>query len=154
MVKMVLNSKYRIHSNLDRSKDGNIDEEEYRGDDPTTSELFIIKGKPDFSDTNLREYGWKVANALSPKDKKNLENTPGYKDYKETILYRGPQGNAVLHANYRKNRHKLGINLNKYQNGNPEMMELVKSMFEREWECKLEEGKHNISKLEKEVRPN
>jgi hypothetical protein len=149
--------RYKLFSSIDSKKDSSEDvKEETTNDESSTFRLFIIKGKPYFGDSNLREYGWKIAHALTPQQKKLFEGTPGYLDYKETILYKGPQGNAVLHANYKKDKHKLKINLNSYQDTTPNTMEIVKSMFEREWECKLEDplDKDETSNLVKKLKSN
>jgi hypothetical protein len=138
---MVLNKGYNIHRGIDRSKDSDkaLEEDSLEKKTYVTHKLFVIKGKPDFGDTNLREYGWKIPNPLTAQQRKFLESTPGYLDYKETIFYSGPQGNAVLHTNYKKDSHKLKINLNSYQDENSDTMEIVKSMFEREWVCILDD---------------
>ncbi len=101
---------------------------------------FIVKGKPDFSDLNLSSYNWKRINKPSFKEKQFMENTPGYKDYKETIIYEGPQGKAIVQANYRKDQHKVAIYLNNPDD--PLKMEAVKFMFQSEWGYQLKEVRH------------
>jgi hypothetical protein len=152
MKKSPSNNKYNVHTGIDRSKDSEICVEnalEKKSD--TSHKFFKIKGKPDFGDLNLREYGWKIRNPITVEQKKFLEGTPGYLNYKETIFYNGPQGNAILHANYKKDSHKLKINLNSYQDENSDTMEIVKSMFEREWGCKLDDPENEDDKLEDPV---
>lgn len=167
MVSKIL-EKYREY--VEEYKKGNIKsiEKDFSNPDDNTFKLFIIncknypieliqkeincksdpieliqKDKPDFSDLNLRKDGWKRVNKYTPEQKKFLENTSGYKEYKETILYKGPQGHAVLHANYRKDRHRLGIHLNYYEDKKPNTMEIVQSIFERGWGYKLEPPKES-----------
>jgi len=119
-----------------------------------TSKLFIIKGKGiDFGDLNLKEYQWEIRNAPTPQQKRFLESTSGYLDHKETIFYTGPQGNAILHVNKKKHIHKLKINIYNYGDENPNTMKMVKSMFEREWECELGD-KEESSDLVEKIREN
>ncbi len=99
-------------------------------------EVYIINGKPDFSDIHFEKYGWKRINKFSLEEKKTLENTPGYKDYKETIIYEGSQGKAIVHANYKKDRHKLAIYVNNLDD--PLNMTIIRSMFQAEWGLPLE----------------
>lgn len=145
------NPKYAIHyshKGIDRSKDSEtvvVNALEKKSD--TAHKFFKIKGKPDFN-SDLREYGWKARNPITAEQKKFLEGTPGYLNYKETIVYNGPQGNAVLNANYKKDSHKLKINLNNYQDESSDTMEIVKSMFEREWGCTLNDPETKETKRE------
>ena len=131
--------------------------EENLGDELETLKLFVVRGKPNFSDLSLKEYGWKRINTPSIEQQKFFENTPGYKDYKETIIYQGPQGITVVQANYRKDKHKVAIYLNNGLDYSNKMND-VKFMFEREWEYKLEESedlnKANDSGLEEKISSN
>jgi hypothetical protein len=89
--------------------------------------LFIIHGKYDFDGLDLSDCGWEGVNLINPKQKKFLETTSGYKDYKEDIIYKGPQGNAIMHLNKKTDIHKLKINLNIPSD---DTMNMLKSMFE------------------------
>ena len=148
MKKSPSNEKYNVHTGIDRSKDSEICVEnalEKKSD--TSHKFFKIEGKPYFS-ADLREYGWKIRNPITAEQKKFLESTPGYLNYKETIVYNGPQGNAILHVNYKKDSHKLKINLNSYQDESSDTMKIVSSMFEREWGCKLDDPEAKETKRE------
>jgi hypothetical protein len=136
------NEKYKVHkiySNKGTKEDSS------RSTLPK-HKLFSIKGKYDFDGLDLREYGWKRTYALTPQQKKVLENNPHYIDSEETMLYEGPQGIAVMYLNYKTDNHDLDIVLKNYKGNDSHTLDILKSMFERELECKM-----NHRKFKKEV---
>ncbi|HPJ86922.1 MAG TPA: hypothetical protein PLU55_02305 [Candidatus Pacearchaeota archaeon] len=133
MVKMTLEEnprykKYCVYSNM-KSEITGMDLP--KSDEPD-HKIFIINGKYDFNGLDLSSYNWKKSNTITPQQKKFLETTTGYKDYKENVFYQGPQGNVMMHLNYKTDIHKLKVNLNK---ASRDTMKAVKSMFELELGC-------------------
>ncbi len=156
--KMVLNRKRHIYSNKENIIKGEGIKKDLSSNESEIPLLFVVRGKPDFSDLNLREYGWKRINNHSPEEKKFFKNTSGYKEYKELIIYEGPQGIAVVQANYKKDKHKIAIYPNFLSEEDPYKMKAVKLMFEREWGLRLEEdeysNKEKNSGLENKIESN
>ncbi len=144
-------SRHNIYSN--RSLESKLSLEDIQ-ENPHENEvrLFVVNGKPDFSDVNLYPYGWKRINKISPKEKKFFENTPGYKDYKETIIYEGPQGKAIVEANYKKDRHRVAIYLNTFDD--PSEADAIKFMFQSEWGYVLREVFNKKTDSIKEIGKN
>ncbi len=101
--------------------------------------LFEARGKLDFGGLDLREYGWKREYALTPQQKRALENDPNYIDSEETMVYKGPQGIAVMHINYATDIHHLDIIIKNHDKKDSRTMDAIKFMFERELECQLKE---------------
>lgn len=149
------NPRYKRHSIYsNRSLDGRFLEVEPTPDKVQRKEMgvFLVNGKPDFSDLNLTSYNWERINKPSLKRKEFVESTPGYKDYKETIVYQGPQGRAIVHANYRKDQHKVAIYID-----NPDdhlKMEAVKFMFQSEWGLILQEINNENFALIRDIESN
>ena len=150
------NPRYKRHSIYsNRSIEGNLSEIESTPDKVQRKEMgvFLVNGKPDFSDFNFTSYNWERINKPSLTQKEFMENTPGYKDYKETIIYKGPQGRAIVHANYRKDQHKINIYIN-----NPDedhlKMNAVKFMFQSEWRLILQEIKNDNLNLLEDIASN
>ncbi len=145
------NPRYKRHSIYsNRSLDGKFLEIESTPEKVQRKEMgvFLVRGKPDFSDLNFTSYNWERINKPSLKQKEFMENTQGYKDYKETIIYKGPQGRAIVHANYRKDQHKINIYID-----NPDeshlKMNAVKFMFQSEWGYQLKEiNSENLALIE------
>ena len=131
---MTLNNKYKmpkIHQCIDR--------EENPKKPILMHKLFEMKGKYDFNGLDLREYGWKKVHALTPQQKKKLEEDPNYIDYEETMVYAGPQGMAVMYLNYKTDYHQVDIILRNYPEDTSQAIEGIKLMFERNLEGKLKE---------------
>lgn len=131
MDKMVANSKYKIY-NSEGNNSELADLKHSLGFSHITHASFTIQGKPDFDGLNLKEYGWVRTFALTPQQKKALENDPNYVDFKEIMKYEGPQGNAVLHLNYKTDKHRIKLTYIEDPENKPATVKLLKTMFELE----------------------
>ncbi len=120
------NLRYKRHHIYSNMKSEIIERDLLKSDE-SDHKTFIINGKYDFDGLDLSLSNWKRSNPITHQQKKFLETTPGYKDYKENVFYKGPQGNAIMHLNYKTDIHKLKVNLNMASN---DTMHAVKSMFE------------------------
>ncbi len=141
--------KHKIfYSGLDKSKDADVQKnlEEYRnfikGIDTTDASeenqkdpnpgIFRLYGKPDFDyfdNVFLKEHNWEVDHILTGDHEKVLKKYSGFKEYKATVNYKGPQGRTIMHRNKQTDIHKVIIHPNKLEN-HYETIQLIKSMFE------------------------
>jgi hypothetical protein len=145
------NPKYaiqKIHSNTNEKKYTEKVKEPLSDDESEIPKLFIVRGKPDFT-VDLSEYNWRRINTPTLEQKKFFQSTPGYKEHKELIIYGGPQGIAVVQANYKKDKHKVDIYLNNCAEDSNDKIKGIKSMFELEWELPLEDPKNHSGLLKK-----
>jgi hypothetical protein len=154
---MTENPDYKIH-HIHKGMDVNAATPEYSPDQEAAHKTFVIYGKLDFPSLDLKECNWERRGAMTPPQKMFLETTPGYKTYKENMFFKGPQGHAIMHINYRTDIHKLKINLNTYGKDTPETMKIIKSMFEMGLGCicfdadDLPEGLENRIKTMKRTK--
>lgn len=156
--------KYSSHENKNNQ---NFEDDDLKSKDPNHG-VFRFYGECDFDNFDrfsLKECGWEVAHSLTPQQKEFLKTIPGYKDHKETVNYRGPQGYAIMHRNYLTNIHKLIIHPNKLENY-PDSVNSIKNIFElglgrvcydeenlpKELEMKIKRMKE--SKLIKKIKSN
>lgn len=98
----------------------------------TDNNIFRFYGKCNFDDFDkffLKEHNWGIAHALTNRDKNILKTHPGYKDYKETVQYKGPQGYTIMHRNYEIDIHKLIIHPHRLENYD-DSIKVIKNMFE------------------------
>lgn len=128
------NPRYKIHKIYSNRNGSESVEKKIQNTHESELEhkAFVINGIYDFDGLDLSDSNWTKLNQISLNQKKFLETTPGYESYKEDIIYKGPQGNAIMHLNYKTNIHKLKINLNMHSN---EIMNNVKNMFESGLGC-------------------
>lgn len=94
--------------------------------------IFRFYGKPDFDNFDmfvLKEHNWKVAHALTHKEKEFLKTHPGYLNHKETVNYEGPQGHAIMHRNKETDIHKLVIHPSKLEDYE-DNIKVIRNMFE------------------------
>jgi len=121
---MKQNNRYKIpniHSGLD--KKGDLSEPT-----PVMYKEFEMKGKYNFDELDLREYGWKRIHPSINQHRTAPE---------ETFVYSGPQGTTIMHLNYETHNHQVGILLKNYSKNDSETIENIKLMFERNLEGKL-----------------
>lgn len=119
------------YSNNKSNNNGNLEEKDLKLKCPDPG-IFRFYGKPDFDNFDmfvLKEHNWKVAHALTHKQKEFLKTHQGYIDHKETVNYDGLQGHAIMHRNKETDIHKLIINPRKLENYE-DTIKIIKNMFE------------------------